>query len=497
MLFVVAAALSAAAPVSAQSTDDPWPQFQQGPGRAGTASTAPAPPYAVSWQAAADIGDPTHWSGFPTPILTDSLAIVVGREDVAAVDLASGSTAWSVPRAIGPSSAAAVSGHTLLYVEGGGDESASASSSPTTAAPPSPSSSASGGASASPDGAASSSAAASPSTAPSGVSMLVAVDLQSRKRLWQTTLTDVSHTGVLVAGDLAVVGADDGQVSAYAVGDGTQRWSIHAGDHVLAPIAASDDLVVVSVRPESSSSTPMLLALHAADGSEAWRYVPPTSILDLGAPAIVGEAVDVVASDASVRSLSAADGSLRWASSLYTPTLGSPPVLSDDGLFVTDQSGTVYCFDPGTGAERWRFATNRSVVGAPIATPTAVLQPTNDGSIVAIDASTGHQIWSATVTDNVVFGLAASADVVVASHTGISPGFVALANDPTGVTEDITSPTTADPTGLAVWWLLAAVPAVVLLVLLGRWLDRRMGPPDLGAPEPVVDPWETDLEVDE
>ena len=497
MLFVVAAALSAAAPASAQATDDPWPQFQQGPGRTGTATTAPAPPYDVSWQVAADIGDPTHWSGFPTPVLTDSLAIVVGREDVAAVDLANGSSAWSVPRAIGPSSAAAVSGRTLLYVEGGGDESASASSSPTTAAPPSPSASASGGASASPDGASASAVAASPSVAPSGVSTLVAVDLQSRKRMWQATLTDVSHTGVLVAGDLAVVGADDGQVSAYAVGDGTQRWSVDAGDHVLAPIAASDDLVVVSVRPETSGSTPMLLALHAADGSEAWRYVPPTSILDLGAPTVAGDAVNVVASDASVRSLSLIDGSLRWSSPLYTPTLGSPPAVSTNGLFVTDQSGTVYCFDPGTGAERWRFATNRSVVGAPIATPTAVLQPTNDGSIVAIDANTGHQIWSATVTDNVVFGLAASADAVVATHTGTSPGFIALANDPTGASEDIVSPTTADPGGLALSWLLAAVPAVVLLVLLGRWLDRRMGPPDLGVPEPVVDPWETDLEVDE
>jgi outer membrane protein assembly factor BamB len=329
------------------------------------------------------------------------------------------------------------------------------------------------------------------------VSTLVAVSLETHERLWQAALTDVSHTGVLVAGDVAVVGADDGHVSAFAVSDGAQRWSVDAGDHVLAPIAASSDLVVASVRPDTSRGAPLVLALHLADGTEAWRYTPPSSVLDLGAPSIAGEAVDVVASDASVRSLSLADGSQRWASPLYTPTLGSPPVVSDAGLFVTDQSGTVYCLDPSTGDERWRFATNHSVVGAPIATSTAVLQPTNDGSVIAIDAASGHQIWHATVTDDVVFGLAASPDLIVATHTGSAPGFVALANDPAGVTEDLASPTTADPAGLALGWLVAAVPLVVLLVLLGRTLDRRMGPAALGAaPDDVVDPWESELEDD-
>jgi len=440
----------------------------------------------VSWQAAAGIGDPTHWAGFPTPILTGSLAIVVGREDVAAVELSSGSSAWSIPRALGPSSAAAVSGDTLLYVEGGGDESVSSSSSPTTPAPASPSTTASGAPS------------ASPGAAPAGASTLVAVDLQSRKQLWRAPLTDVSHTGVLVAGDLAVIGADDGTVAAFAVDDGKEAWSIDAGDHVLAPIAGTADLIVASVRPETSGGTPMLLALHAADGSEAWRYEAPSSVLDLGAPSIAGDAVDVVASDASVRSLSLADGTQRWASPLYTPTLGSPPAVSQTGLFVTDQSGTVYCLDPGSGSERWRFALNRSVVGAPIATPTAVLQPTNDGSIVAIDATTGHQIWSEKVTDNVVFGLAASPDTIVATHTGNAPGFLALTSDPAGAAEDLASPTTADPAALAVWWLAAAVPLVLLLVLLGKWLNARMGPAVLGTPdEEIVDPWETDLEDDE
>jgi hypothetical protein len=43
-------------------------------------------------------------------------------------------------------------------------------------------------------------------------------------------------------------------------------------------------------------------------------------------------------------------------------------------------------------------------------------------------------------------------------------------------------------------WLVAALPLAAGLIVLGRWLDRRMGQPYLGAPEDLVDPWEADLE---
>lgn len=500
--FAIALLLGAPAPATAQTASDPWPQFQGGPGRTADGSPAPGPPYRVSWHAATGIGDPTHWSGFPTPIVAAGLAIVVGRDDVAAVDVDTGSVAWTIPRAIGTSSPPAVVGTTLVYLEGGGDESVSASSSPSAtsvagASSPAPaSSSPSRGASASQQPSASGNASASPD-APTNtsVSTLVAVDVRTQERQWTAELDEVSHTGVLAAGDTVVVGTDDGQISAFAVDDGSQRWSVDARDHVLAPMAASADAVVATVRPESSGA-PYLLALHMADGTQAWRYDAPRAVLDLGGPSVAGDAVYVVGSDASVRAVSLDDGSQRWASPLYTPTLGSPPAVVGDGLYVTDQVGTVYGFDAATGAERWRFATNRNVVGAPIMAGSAVLQPTAAGAVVAIDATSGHQVWEGSLSDGVVVGLAASGDTVVASLTGASPGLTALVGDPTGARTDIASPTTPQPANLLAYWLLAAVPLAAASILFGRWLERRMGPPELGAAEDVVDPWETDLEDD-
>ena len=432
----------------------------------------------------------------PAPVLTDSLAIVVGREEVTAVDLVSGAAAWTAPRALGPSAPAAMTGGLALFLEGGGDESASASSTPSASATsPTPSGSVRPGAS--PSEGASPSASASPGAVATvtTTSTLVAIDLVTQERSWTVALSDVSHTGVLLMGRTAIVGTDDGRITAIDADSGEQSWSVDVGDHVLEPIAGTDDLVLASVRPEAKGSA-SLVALRIGDGSEAWRYQPQTAVIDFGGPSVGGELAFLVGSDASIRAVDVTDGSERWASQLYARTSGAPPAVGSDGVFVADGAGTVYDVDPATGDERWKFATNLTAIGAPIVTPDAVLQPAGDGTIVAIDATSGHQIWHLSTGDGAVVGLAATSDVVVATHTGTTPGFVALQTDPgAATTEDITSPTTADPSGLILAWIAAAVPIIAILILLGRALGSHLGAPELGADvEDIVDPWESDLE---
>jgi hypothetical protein len=64
---------------------------------------------------------------------------------------------------------------------------------------------------------------------------------------------------------------------------------------------------------------------------------------------------------------------------------------------------------------------------------------------------------------------------------------------------DVASPTAADPVGLALGWLAAAVPLTAALVLIGRAWDRGRAAPLLppeGDDDEPVDPWEADLEDD-
>jgi outer membrane protein assembly factor BamB len=467
----------------------PWPQYQGSGARSGvTPEGTPDPPYAVSWRAATGIGDPTQVLGVPTPIVAGDVAIVVGRESVDAVDVGSGELAWTVPRALGPSAPAAVGGGTLMFVEGGGE--GGASSTPTSASP-TPATTAP-----SPAGANASAATPSPS-ASTTTSTLVGVGLDSQEREWSVPLSDVSHSGVVVANDVAFVGADDGTVTAVGL-DGKQRWAKDIGDHVMAPLAVSGDLVLAVVRPEAQG-TAAVVALRADDGSQAWRYEPSAPVRDLGGPSVgVGAGgepvVYVVGSDASLRAIDGTDGTHVWAVSLYSQTLGAPPAISGDSVVVADDTGTVYALDTATGSERWRFATNIPALGPPVLTPATVIQPLTDGSVAAISLTSGHEIWHTSISDAAVFGVAAGSEVLVASVTGSAPGLIGLAADPSGATEDVVSPTTSDVSDLVVGWVGAAIPIVVALWLLGRFLGARMGPAafeEVDGEEPL-DPWEVD-----
>jgi outer membrane protein assembly factor BamB len=483
-------------PLAATAADQSWAQYQGTAARTGVATEAPSPPYRVAWSAATDIGDASHAAGIPAPVVADGDAIVVGRQSVDAVDLTDGGVDWSAPRSLGPSSPAAVVDGTVVFVEGGGDESVAASNSPTPSASATASTSASPGRSASP----AASAVVSPS-ATTTTSTLVAIDTATQRRVWTIALSDVSHTGVVVAGDIVVVGADDGTVTAVNPTSGKQVWSVDVGDHVLAPMAADDAHVYVCVRPETNGAA-QLVAVKLSDGSEAWRYEPSGSVVDLGAPAIATDGgtstVYLVSSDAAVRAVDS-DGAQLWAEALYAPTSGSPPAVSSDAVYVADQSGTVYAFDRVTGVERWRFATNHGAVGAPVVIPTAVLQPMSDGAVTAIAPDTGRRTWEGTVADSAIFGLASTPDLIVAAHTGSNPGITALEADPSGTLTDVASPTTADPGGLALGWLAAAVPLTAALVLIGRSWDRRREAPLLapaGTDDEPIDPWEDDPEDD-
>jgi outer membrane protein assembly factor BamB len=457
-----------------------WTQYQGGPQHTGFDAAAPAPPLISRWQSATGIGDETHLAGLPAPVIDGPDAIIVDREDVTAIDIATGTTSWTLPRDLGPSAPAAVAdgdgGRTLvLYTEGGGDRSPSASGSPT-AVP--------------------TAAGSGPAGTAEAHSTLVAVDASTRHELWRRALTGVSTTGPTVDGGLAVVGADDGTVTAVEVSSGNVRWHQDLGDVVDTPIAADAGVVYVSVRSESRQP-PSVVALQEADGKEAWRYTPNTSGLVAGAPTAVGATVYLALSDGTVRAVGAETGLERWASRLNTVAAGGAPAVSDDAVVVVDTRGEVYRLDLATGARRWEFALNTPVYGPAVITGSAVLIADGSGELSALDPATGDRIWRASLGVGPLLTIAVAPVAVVVARTGTSAGLVGLAADPNGVLIDEQSPTIVKPGTLALDWAVAAIPLAVLLIFAGRFLIARLGPPDLEhgdapAAGAVPDDWEGD-----
>jgi outer membrane protein assembly factor BamB len=419
--------------------------------------------------------------GLSAPVVRDDLAVAAGPDQVLAVDTTTGKTAWTANRVLGPSVPPALAdtgNRTLvLFTQGWGNGPPDASVSPTVSVSPSPS--------------------PAPGATPS--SELVALDLATTKPVWKLKLTDVCRTGVTVDGDTAYVGTNDGTVTAVDVATGKARWT-HAVEGTLeTTLAAGDGLVFATSRGQDRNPA-AVTALHEQDGSQAWRFAPSTSAVAAGPPALGADTGYVAFTDQTVRAFSLTDGSQRWSARLNSiVNFVSSVAVAPDAIVAVDLSGQVYAFDPSTGARRWDFALNTAVIRSPLLVVGGfVLVPTAAGDLDVIELSSGDLVWRGTVAVGPFRTLAAAGDTVVGIAGGTDAGVVGLTHDPAGALVRVVTPTKLDAPRVGFTWVLAAVPFVVIVVLLGRLLVRSLGPAPLPAPaNDDEDPWERDVHAED
>jgi len=480
---------SAASWAAAQGVVEPadWPQYQGGPGHAGSAPDGPQPPFRERWRF------PSPAGGSLSPaILVDGQAVSVGSEAVYGVDLTTGTVAWEVARAGGPLStpaAGSIGGSTaVLYLEGPQEEpepspSPSRTSSASPSDPSSPSPSASGEA-----------------VAPGGggeepTSSLVAISLEDGTELWRVPLQAVARSGVTIDGTAAYVGDQDGHVLAVSLADGSVMWTAELVGRVDVPVAVSGGRVYAIARDADAASV-AIVALDAATGKESWKVFPQATSTVGSAPSAGEGFVLVGSADRLLRSIAAEDGTQRWGSlvlSFFSPA--TAPAFSGDTVYAADLSGGLYRLDAADGHREWSHQLNEIVFrSAPVVSGPTVLLGLNDGRLVAIDSDSGHLVWESQQTPGLIGTIALGRDVVVAVKGGREAGLIAFEPDPEGALVDVPSPTDLDAgTTLSRYAAAAAVVCVAALVP-GILLRRRLGPADLSG---GVDPDEGEAEGDE
>jgi len=199
--------------------------------------------------------------------------------------------------------------------------------------------------------------------------------------------------------------------------------------------------------------------------------------------------------------LDLADGTQRWSRRVNaTFDVIAPPVVGGETVFVTDLIGHTRALDAATGEQRWDFAQNAPVFrSVPALVGANLLVPTLEGELGAIDAETGELVWLQPADGAPLRSLAATGDVLVAARGGGRSGLEAFEHDPDAVLVREASPTTLAASRMVGAIAIAAIPLLVIVLLLGRMLASRMGPafPGDSAPvsegeEHVVDPWEAE-----
>lgn len=170
---------------------------------------------------------------------------------------------------------------------------------------------------------------------------------------WSQKLDPVStNVQPIVVGGAVVVGTSRGELIAFEVSTGAQRWKYATSGPIRATAASDGKAVFVG------SADRHLHAVDLATGKALWkvRFAGPLR----AAPAVVGDAVYVASNGGDVVRLAAADGGVKWHVELDVPTFVSPAV-ADGKVHVLPADGELRALDAESGATVW----SRTLVGQP------------------------------------------------------------------------------------------------------------------------------------
>lgn len=464
--FVVGAPLAALAD---------WAQFQGSGGHNGL-SDGPTAPLTLAWandDVELDGTDTT--GGLSSPVIAeDGTIVVVAPTQVLGFDGEDGSEVFSVERDFGPSSQPAIGagpdGPVVVYTEGFGDIGPTPSTASATVSP-SPSKAAGDGDT-------------------EFDSHVNAVDLETGELVWRSAvqLEDVVQTPVAVDGPVAYIGDVGGRVTAVELASGEVLWFEELGTPISGAVTLDAGRALVTTlggREEPSE----IVALDAESGDERWRASAEDASNFVSAPVVADGRVLTLDVIGGVLAFDAEDGRFLWRTEVVNPIaprgqpfllqgVGAPaPVSADGRVFAVDVTGRVYAFDAETGAPRWDHALNDpSRSSPPLVTDDHVLVSADSGTLYAVDNESGHLVWEVDAGGSFLRGMSDAGELLVGVRGFEEAAVVAFGADPNRSLIDEPSPTTLDLGRLLTGFLLGGVLVGLAVVLLTRPLQRRLGP---------------------
>lgn len=222
---------------------------------------------------------------------------------------------------------------------------------------------------------------------PSHDGSAVALDAQTGTEQWRTTLDASGENRTVVVDDRCIV-AYDSELVALDSKTGERVWTkpTNGFEHLVADDATGTVLVTSEVGIE---------AFSAATGGKRWETF--TSGLDRTPAVYDGRvfAVGNVDGAPSLVAFSLADGSNRWRSELTAAPESAAPVVTREGVFVSDDR-TLVVHDQDTGdriRELRSFGEDDDVVPRTVAVDDGTVFVTSSSGAVAVDSETGTERW--------------------------------------------------------------------------------------------------------
>ncbi len=159
-------------------------------------------------------------------------------------------------------------------------------------------------------------------------------------------------------------------------------------------------LAVQGDRVFASGHGGLVAAFNVRTGRQLWRADTHAPLG--GGPAVDGNLLIVGSSDGRVFALDAQTGKPRWSVQLPGAVI-SPPAVSDTLIAVRTIDGALHALSPRDGHELWETEQEMpslSLRGAatPVIAGKLVISGFANGTVLAVNAADGSQVWLATVS---------------------------------------------------------------------------------------------------
>jgi outer membrane protein assembly factor BamB len=214
-------------------------------------------------------------------------------------------------------------------------------------------------------------------------------------KLWSAlTTVDFVYASPGVVNGVVYIGSSTGTMYALNAATGATIWSYaSSGEAIYSSAAGADGIVYFG------SYSGNVYALNASTGTLVWTYTTASQIR--ATPAVVNGVVYISSFDSYLYALvaeGANGGTLLWKDETDY-NVWSSPAVADNAVYIASAGGTVYAYDPRTGATKWSFATG-STIYSDLSVANGVLYVgTNDGGFYALNDATGAVLWTGNLGD--------------------------------------------------------------------------------------------------
>src|SRR5579862_7335235 len=258
-----------------------------------------------------------------------------------------------------------------------------------------------------------------------------ALDAATGKQLWwRATATAENSQLVVTSGAVIVADPDNGGMLALNPA-GRQLWDIKSTGGGVLGLAASGP-VVYGGYAASTDTTGGVTALSAATGQLLWTAEFAQDVDTNGGLAAGGGAVYATTSDGEIYAFRGSSGTKLWrVAGQQIAFEGSTPLAAGGAVYAcsSDNPPVLYAVQAATGTVLWRQPLGASAFPATLDAAGGLLfagltrSQSDDpgaGDLSAWNATTGQQLWQATVPGGVFPVLAGPGNVVYSgSNNGV------------------------------------------------------------------------------